>query len=220
MAAYEALFNGAASTDLSAYTSDSGHVHTLRDGTGALLLDGGGLLYGAADSLSAVYTADYTPPSADYELEFQVRTGSALADHTIGMGIRCETDGDGIFAFYNGFSDVGLQLSRIIGGSETSLDTFALATSTTYTVTLIVSGNDISWEVDGAPQGTFSVSTLTAAGLVGFTKFSGESTDNIRAKILSALVTESGGDPPIDVTNVGGIARPTMQVVCREIWTP
>jgi hypothetical protein len=192
VAAYSALFTGTASTNLSAYTSDSGHGHTLRDGTGALLLDGSGQLYGAADSLSATYTADYTPPSADYELEFEIRTGSTLADHTIGMGVRCETDGDGFFVFYNGFSDVGLQLSSVIGGSETNLDTLAISTSTTYTITLIAAGGDITWEVDGTPQGTFSAGALTS-GTVGFTKFSGESTDGIRAKILAATVTESGG---------------------------
>jgi hypothetical protein len=197
MAAYSAAFTGANGTLLSAYSSDSGHAHTLRTGTGTIQIQGNEIT-GDSSATSAFYDTDYTPPSADYEIEiaFNVQT---LLSFVIGAGIRCTSGGDGVFVIFDGFADV-FKLYKRVSSSDTDIDTVATSTGT-HTLRIVATGGDVEWFYDGASQGTHSLAgSLSAAGTVGYTKFSGTSTTADQIRINTVTVTETGGAvwPPGD----------------------
>jgi hypothetical protein len=189
VAAYSATFTGAASTDLSAYTSDSSHTHTKRSGGGALILNGSGDLTGAAIADSSHYTASYTPPSADYEVQAVYLVNSTLS-WILDFGGRGEIDEDGIYIRFDGFTDQW-QLYRNEAGSDSNIDNVA-ATTGTHTLKLAFTGSTVEWFLNGASQGSHSVGTLTAAGLVAYRNYNGTSTAGDQVRIQSVTVTETG----------------------------
>jgi hypothetical protein len=216
MAEYNALYTAADSTDLSAYTSDSGHTHSKESGSGSIQIVGNALR-AITSSQSAFYTVDMTPSDADYELEwdFFVDTADAIV---IGMGIRCETDGDGVFVVFDGFNSPDrFLLQKVVGGSDTAIDSFNIPdlTDAPYNIRLAGSGGNVQWWVDDADQGTHSLGgDLAAAGLIGFTKFSQSTDPSEDVRILNAATTgaDSGAPPITDATEKLRVVRSNLRL--------
>jgi len=216
--AYEAQFTGASSTDLADYTSDSSHTHTKQSGSGSLQLTGGGELYAVTSDQGAFYTASYTPADPHYRLSVTFIV-SDLQPIVIAAGMRCETDGDGVFIQTNGFDDT-FDLLQVVGGSETVLDTVAMTVGT-HTLEVEIDGDDgYEWFLNSGSQGTGTISSsLSAAGLIGYSKYSATGANNNGQRITAVSVTEIGGGggdetgPDCYVMTSGGLVACTSRAM-------
>ena len=71
---------------------------------------------------------------------------SSFPNINIGAGIRCETDGDGIFVRFEGFGDL-IELVKLTAAqtSEVVLDSFSPSTGTTHAIRLVATGGNVEW---------------------------------------------------------------------------
>jgi hypothetical protein len=164
-------FTGAAATDISAHTADSGHTWINKQGAAELDGSGEAQFVSETGAFGAIYWSSWAPPSADYAVQLTVSGGTTaqyfLFARMTGTtsGYRCGYLGSGI----------GLRCSEYTGGSVTTIiGTAALAALVDGDVLRMeVTGTSIVFKRNGVTAVSGTNSGYSAAGSVGFSLRSG-----------------------------------------------
>lgn len=212
MPAYDATFTGTNGTDLSAYTSDSGHTHTKESGSGSLQLNGGELIAIGLGN-DSIYTSDWDPSGADQTLTATF-AGNDGGNNTIDVGIHCQADGDGIWVQWETFSAdpgvINLVFKTDAGATEDTQDSVVPSGFVDVIVEVVVADNEVSWSVAGTPAGSgFAVpAQIQGPGTLAYNKFNSSTTSEgvalQRVEAEEAGGTDYSADPNAAAASASG----------------
>jgi len=169
-------FTEASDTILTSHTSDSGGTWAKLNMVAAQTFT----VNGASDYVSNSGTDgdiaynSATPPSADYSVTATINnTTSTTVDRLAGPCVRVQADGSGYCATLGGSGIFSIREyapgGTNIYGAVLSTATYSVAVSTEYTITLSITGSDLSATVDGLGTITATDASVTNAGKAGIT---------------------------------------------------
>jgi hypothetical protein len=166
MAAFSDTFTGSSGTNLTAHTADSGESWTALFGTTSIT----DANRARGEFSTNNYRANWTPASADYDVEFDLYVASTEVNNLYALGRIAGTDSWYQAGFRNG-SGNNWVLGKTISGSYTQLaaqaGTTTLTVGQTYRVRLRMVGTTISLYVDDVLVHSVTDSSLTSAGNPG-----------------------------------------------------
>jgi hypothetical protein len=161
-------FTGAAATNLTSHTSDSGHTWSAKGASSQIELDGSGNAQALNEpgTTGAVYFSSWTPPSADYDVTITAETtDKSLQAICRGTGTTGLSNG-----YLGGYNHTATQLwiRRYSSGSATTIGTpFTTTLTAGDTLTLSCVGTAIAVSKNGTPLVSTTDATHSGAGSAG-----------------------------------------------------
>jgi hypothetical protein len=153
--------------------NSTGWTEELGSGNWSVVTDGSNEVYKYTDGASSAKSYAGDSSWTDYSVQAKIKVDSWNATGRAGVMARY-ADSDNHYMMYYDKSNAQVRIVKRVGGTQTTLNTFAMTAPSTgvyHTYELKVNGSTLSAYLDGSPTGTATDTDLTSGGKAGLYSF-------------------------------------------------